>query len=238
MWRSIISAERISEPGLTLSWPAYFGAVPWVPEHGHRIGQVGAGRDADAADLGRQGVGEIVAVQVQGWRSRRTRRGAAGSAATWRRRSRPDHDVLSVRILELHPRTAVQQLGAEFIARDFVAPILKAPSVNFMMPLCTRVTELRSLSTAYCRALRTRRLVPSWETGLMPMPQFSGEADLLDAHFLGEELDDLQPPANRPSTRRRHRCPGVLAEDHHVHVARLFTGLGTPSNQRTGRWQT
>ena len=29
-WRSIISAERISEPGLTLSWPAYFGAVPWV----------------------------------------------------------------------------------------------------------------------------------------------------------------------------------------------------------------
>src|SRR5918995_2409176 len=28
--RSIISAERISEPGFTLSWPAYFGAVPWV----------------------------------------------------------------------------------------------------------------------------------------------------------------------------------------------------------------
>ena len=30
MWRSIISAERISEPGLTLSCPAYLGAVPWV----------------------------------------------------------------------------------------------------------------------------------------------------------------------------------------------------------------
>lgn len=30
MWRSIISAERTSEPGLTLFWPAYLGAVPWV----------------------------------------------------------------------------------------------------------------------------------------------------------------------------------------------------------------
>ena len=30
MWRSIMSADRISEPGFTLSWPAYFGAVPCV----------------------------------------------------------------------------------------------------------------------------------------------------------------------------------------------------------------
>ena len=28
--RSIITPERISEPGLTLSWSAYLGAVPWV----------------------------------------------------------------------------------------------------------------------------------------------------------------------------------------------------------------
>jgi hypothetical protein len=28
--RSIISPDRITEPGLTLSWLAYFGAVPWV----------------------------------------------------------------------------------------------------------------------------------------------------------------------------------------------------------------
>ena len=30
MWRSIISPERITEPGFTLSCPVYFGAVPWV----------------------------------------------------------------------------------------------------------------------------------------------------------------------------------------------------------------
>ena len=30
MQRSIISAESTSEPGFTMSRPAYFGAVPWV----------------------------------------------------------------------------------------------------------------------------------------------------------------------------------------------------------------
>ncbi len=30
IWRNIISPERITEPGFTLSWPAYFGAVPCV----------------------------------------------------------------------------------------------------------------------------------------------------------------------------------------------------------------
>ena len=44
-----------------------------------------------------------------------------------------------------------------------------------MLPLCTRVTEGLSLSMAYWMALRTRRSVPSFETGLMPMPEVSGK---------------------------------------------------------------
>ena len=44
-----------------------------------------------------------------------------------------------------------------------------------MLPLCTSVTEGLSLSIAYWRALRTRRSVPSRETGLMPMPEVSGK---------------------------------------------------------------
>ena len=28
--RRSITPDKISEPGFTLSWPAYFGAVPWV----------------------------------------------------------------------------------------------------------------------------------------------------------------------------------------------------------------
>ncbi|MCY1179096.1 hypothetical protein D9M73_194770 [compost metagenome] len=52
--------------------------------------------------------------------------------------------------------------------------------MNFMMlPLCTMVSDSRSLSTTYCRALRTRRWVPSLETGLTPMPQFSSKRILV-----------------------------------------------------------
>ena len=44
-----------------------------------------------------------------------------------------------------------------------------------MLPLCTSVTERRSLSIAYWIALRTSRSVPSREIGLMPMPEVSGK---------------------------------------------------------------
>ena len=47
---------------------AYFGAVPWVASKDGVAGEiidVAARRDADAADLCRQRVGEIVAVEVE-----------------------------------------------------------------------------------------------------------------------------------------------------------------------------
>ena len=44
-----------------------------------------------------------------------------------------------------------------------------------MLPLCTSVIDLRSLSIAYWIALRTRRSVPSRDTGLMPMPDVAGK---------------------------------------------------------------
>jgi hypothetical protein len=44
-----------------------------------------------------------------------------------------------------------------------------------MLPLCTMVTLGLSLSMAYWMALRTRRSVPSMDTGLMPMPEVSGK---------------------------------------------------------------
>ena len=51
-----------------------------------------------------------------------------------------------------------------------------APSVNFMMlPLCTIVTLLRLLAIAYWMAERNSRSVPSFEAGLMPMPEVSGK---------------------------------------------------------------
>ena len=44
-----------------------------------------------------------------------------------------------------------------------------------MLPLCTSVTERRSLSIAYWYALRISRSEPSRDTGLMPMPDVSGK---------------------------------------------------------------
>jgi len=125
--------------------PAYLGAVPWgCLEHRHRIGQVRTRRDADAAYLRGQRVGDVVAVQVSTWRSRRIR-------------GRPQQDLLqesvgdhvldhhlAVRRWHLHPRAAIEQRGAELALRQRVAHLANAPSVNFMMlPLCTKVTDLR-----------------------------------------------------------------------------------------------
>jgi hypothetical protein len=39
-----------------------------------------------------------------------------------------------------------------------------------MLPLCTSVSDRRSLSIAYWIAFRTSRSGPSRETGLMPIP--------------------------------------------------------------------
>ena len=44
-----------------------------------------------------------------------------------------------------------------------------------MLPLCTSVTETRSFSMAYWIALRIRRWLPSFDTGLMPMPELAGK---------------------------------------------------------------
>src|SRR6266566_4874548 len=44
------------------------------------------------------------------------------------------------------------------------------PSVNFMMlPLCTSVTERRPTRSAYAMALATRRWLPNFDIGLMPI---------------------------------------------------------------------
>jgi hypothetical protein len=64
--RSIITPDRISEPGFTLSWPAYFGAVPCVASKTAAcVADVRARREAEPADLRGAGVGQVVAVQVR-----------------------------------------------------------------------------------------------------------------------------------------------------------------------------
>ena len=96
-----------------------------------------------------------------------------------------------------------------------------------MLPLCTMVTLGLSLSIAYWIALRTRRSVPSRTTGLMPMPEVFGEADLLDAHLLHQELDELlRLVALGLVLDAGVDVFRVLAEDHHVGLLGLLHRAG------------
>ena len=81
---NIITPDRITEPGLTLSWSAYLGAVPWVASKMLPVSSsmLAAGRDADAADL--RGAARPTGSRRSGsaWRSRRTRPAGSGPAGT------------------------------------------------------------------------------------------------------------------------------------------------------------
>jgi hypothetical protein len=76
-------------------------------------------------------------------------------------------------------------------------------------------------------AARIRREVPSRETGLMPMPEVFREADLLDAHLVLQELDELLAvvgfggPFDAGVDVFR-----VLAVDHHVDLLGVFQRAG------------
>ena len=67
-WRNIISPERITEPGLTLSWPAYFGAVPCVASNTAwpvTSSMLPPGAMPMPPTCAAQRVGQVVAVQVR-----------------------------------------------------------------------------------------------------------------------------------------------------------------------------
>ena len=70
-WRSIISPERMTRAGVDLVEVGVLrrGAVGRLEDGvAGDVVDVAAGRDADAADLRRERVGEVVAVEVRAWR--------------------------------------------------------------------------------------------------------------------------------------------------------------------------
>ena len=85
MCSNISTPDSSTEPGLTLSWPAYFGrrAVGRLEDAvTGDVVDVGARGDADAADLGRQRVGEVVAVEVRRGDDVELRRAASAPAGS------------------------------------------------------------------------------------------------------------------------------------------------------------
>ena len=89
-------------------------------------------------------------------------------------------------------------------------------------------------------AARTRRLVPSSLTGLMPMLEDSGKRIFFTPISRCRKSMTLAT-SGVPGLPLDAGVDvlGVLPEDHHVHELRAcFTGEGTPGYQRTGRRQT
>src|SRR5690606_10032040 len=136
-----------------------------------------------------------------------------------------DHDGLAgVRVLELHPRTAVQQLGAELVTRHFVAPLLEGTFGELHdVALVDDGHGAAIVVHGVLQGLAYQALGAFQGNRLDADAAVLGEADFLDAHFLGEELDDLlglggaSLPLDTGVDVFR-----VLAEDHHVHVTRLL----------------
>jgi hypothetical protein len=126
--------------------------------------------------------------------------------------------------LKCAPGAAVEGDRAELLARQFVAPVLEGALGELHdVALVHQGHRGRSLSIAYWMALRTSRLVPSLETGLMPMPEVSGKRILVDAHLVALRSSmNFLPPACRLPLDAGVDVLGVLAEDHHVGVSGML----------------
>jgi hypothetical protein len=96
-------------------------------EAGHGVGQVGTGCDANATDLGGQGIGDVVTIQVECRHHRVLGRAQQDLLQEGIGDAVLDDDVLAgLRVLELAPRAAVDQLGAKLSLGQRVRPVAEA----------------------------------------------------------------------------------------------------------------
>ena len=198
-------------------------------EHGHRVRQVGARRDADAADLRGQRVGNVVAVEVEGGDHAVLGRAQQDLLQEGIGDAVLDDDVLArLGILELAPGSAVNELGTELLLRQGIGPVTEATFGELHDVALVHDGDaglvvvdgvLNGLANQPLRAL-ARYGLDTDAGGL-------GEADLLDTHFLDQEVDDLLGlvglgfvfDAGIDVLR-------VLAEDHHIGLVRLLDRAG------------
>ncbi|ABA48963.1 Hypothetical protein BURPS1710b_1109 [Burkholderia pseudomallei 1710b] len=196
-------------------------------EHRDRIRQVRARRDADAADLRGERVRDVVAVQVQ-----RRDHVVFGRAQQDLLQERVgdrilDHDLVArLRVLELHPRAAVDQLGAEFLLRERIAGVTERTFRELHdVALVDERDRLAVVVDRVLDRLAHEALGAFLRHGLDADARGLREADLLHAHLFLQELDDLL----RLLGFGRPFDAGVdvfrvLAEDDHVGLLRLAHG--------------
>src|SRR5690606_7443385 len=133
-----------------------------------------------------------------------------------------------LRVLELRRAADVQQLGTELVTGDLVAPLLEGTFGELHdVALVDQGHGAAIVVHGILQGLAHQALGAFFRDRLDADAAVLGEADLLDAHFLGEELDDLfgLGAAGLPF-HAGINIFGVLAEDHHVHIARLLHRAG------------
>ena len=103
---------------------------------------------------------------------------------------------------------------------------MNAPSVYFMMlPLWTKFMFLRLFFSAHWIAARTRRSVPSTETGFKPMAAVFGKANLgifFWKVFLEQRFELSVGFGAVGKLDAGVNVFGVLAENHHVDMLRML----------------
>src|SRR5690606_32876257 len=158
-----------------------------------RAADVGARCDADTAHFRCQGIGNVVTVEVQG-----------GNHAVIRRTHQDllkegigddilDDDVApGFRVLHLHPRATIKQLGAKALGSQLIAPVLEGPLGVFHDVALVHQSDtglvvvdgvLDRLAHQALGTLAGDRLDADTTAFV--------EADLGDAHFLTQEADQL-----------------------------------------------
>ena len=207
--------------GVHFVQPSVFGrsAVGGL-KHGVFVRDIGARCDTDATDLRRQGVGDIVAIQIQ-----------RGDDVVF---GRPQQNLLQKRIGDgvldddavgqLHPRPAIEHFGAELVLGQRVGPITEATlgelhdvalvdDGHALAAIVDGVLDSRSHQSL--RALTRHRL--DADAGGV------GKTDLLHTHLGLQEGDELLRALGlRLPLDTGVNVLGVLAEDDHIGLGRIL----------------
>ncbi len=194
-------------------------------EHGHAVGEIGARRNADAAHLGRERVGNVVAIEVE-----------RGDHVIFVRAQEDllqegvsdhvfHHDVAAgLGIFEAHPRPAVEQLRAEFLAGQTVAPIAEGTFGELHdVALVHQGDRLAVIVDGVLQGLAHQPLGALTRHRLDADARGFGEADFFHPHLVDEEIDEfLRPLRLGGPLDAGVDVFGVLAENDHIGLFRVF----------------
>ena len=192
---------------------------------GHRVGHVGARRDADAAHLCGQRVGDVVAIEVErghhrvlGGAQQDLLQEGIGNAVL-------DDDFLArLGVGKLAPWAAVDQLGAKLLLRQGVGPVAEAAfGVLHDVALVHDGHAGLVVVNGVLDGLADQALGAFARDGLDADARGVGEADLGGAQFVLQKRDELLGLVGFGGEfNARVDVFRVLAEDDHVGLFRLF----------------